>query len=47
MDEVSLNRRLDLIVTFHFSFKIRFLQDYCSHWAGIEEKTTGSVKSTE
>ena len=47
MDEVSLNRRLDLIVTFLFSFRIRFLQDYCSHWADIEENTKGSVRSAE
>lgn len=44
MDEVSLNRRLVLIVAFPFSFKIRFLQDYCSHWADIEESTKGSMR---
>lgn len=42
MDEMSLNR-LALIVTFPFLFRIRFLQDYCSHWADIEESTKRSV----
>lgn len=45
MDEVSLNRRLALTVTFCFSFRIKFLQNYCSHWADIEENTKRSMRS--
>lgn len=42
MDEVSLNR-LALIVK-AFSFRIRLLQDYCSHLANTEESTKGSMR---
>lgn len=47
MDEVSLNRRLALIVIFCSSFRIRFLQNYCSHWADTEENTKRSMRSAE